>query len=101
MRALHVVGHYACRNRNSAKTGRLSEHAFGRAIDIGTIALNNGRQITVLNGWRKPKEGRILKRAHAAACGTFGTVLGPNANKFHQDHFHFDTARNRSRPYCR
>jgi len=38
---------------------------------------------------------------HRAACGPFGTVLGPNADRFHQDHFHFDTARHRSGPYCR
>jgi hypothetical protein len=28
-------------------------------------------------------------------------VLGPNANSFHRDHFHFDTARYRSGSYCR
>jgi hypothetical protein len=38
---------------------------------------------------------------HKAACGPFGTVLGPNSNRFHQDHFHFDTARYRSGSYCR
>lgn len=101
VKALHIVGSYACRNRNNAKTGRLSEHAKGRAIDIRTIALKDGKQITVLDGWRKPEEGRILRRAHAAACGPFGTVLGPNANRFHRDHFHFDTARYRSGSYCR
>ena len=35
--SLRVVSHYACRNRNSASSGRLSEHAFGRAIDIAGI----------------------------------------------------------------
>jgi len=30
-----------------------------------------------------------------------GTVLGPEANRFHRDHFHFDTAEYRSGPYCR
>lgn len=101
VKALHIVGSYACRNRNNARSGRLSEHAKGRAIDIRTIALKNGRQITVLEGWRREEEGRILRRAHAAACGPFGTVLGPNANRFHRDHFHFDTARYRSGSYCR
>ena len=101
VRSLRVVAHYACRNRNNAKNGRLSEHAKGRAIDIAAITLNNGQQITVLEGWRTQQQGQILKRAHRAACGPFGTVLGPNANRFHQDHFHFDTARYRSGPYCR
>lgn len=101
VKSLRVVSHYACRNRNSAKSGRLSEHAKGRAIDIAAINLNNGQQITVLKGWRNAQQGPILKKAHKAACGPFGTVLGPNANRFHQDHFHFDTARYRSGSYCR
>ncbi len=101
VRSLKIVAHYACRNRNSAKSGRLSEHAKGRAVDISAINLNNGQTITVLKGWRTKQQGPILKRAHKAACGPFGTVLGPNANRFHQDHFHFDTARYRSGSYCR
>ena len=101
VKSLRIVAHYACRNRNSARSGRLSEHAKGRAVDIAAINLNNGQQITVLQGWRHKQTGPILKRAHKAACGPFGTVLGPNANKFHQDHFHFDTARYRSGSYCR
>ncbi|WP_298298389.1 extensin family protein [uncultured Litoreibacter sp.] len=101
VRSLKVVAHYACRNRNSAKSGRLSEHAKGRAVDISAINLNNGQTITVLKGWRAKQQGPILKKAHKAACGPFGTVLGPNANRFHQDHFHFDTARYRSGSYCR
>jgi len=51
VKALHIVGSYACRNRNNARSGRLSER--------------------------------------------------PNANRFHRDHFHFDTARYRSGSYCR
>lgn len=101
VKSLKVVAHYACRNRNNKRGGRLSEHAKGRAIDIAAINLNNGQQITVLKGWRNRQQGPILKRAHKAACGPFGTVLGPNANRYHQDHFHFDTARYRSGSYCR
>ncbi len=101
VRSLTVVSHYACRNRNNAKTGRLSEHAKGRAVDISAINLNNGQTITVLKGWPNRQQGRILRQAHRAACGPFGTVLGPEANRFHLDHFHFDTARYRSGPFCR
>lgn len=99
--SLRVVSHYACRNRNSAATGRLSEHAFGRAIDIAGIKLNSGREITVLKGWNASGDGARLRQMWRAACGPFGTVLGPNANRFHADHFHFDTARYRSGSYCR
>lgn len=99
--SLRVVSHYACRNRNSASSGRLSEHSFGRAIDIAGIKLNSGREITVLRGWNNAGDGAKLRQMWRAACGPFGTVLGPNANKFHRDHFHFDTARYRSGSYCR
>ncbi|WP_458792440.1 extensin-like domain-containing protein [Yoonia sp. MH D7] len=99
--SLRVVSHYACRNRNAASTGRLSEHATGRAVDIAGIKLNSGREITVLNGWNTDADGARLRRMWQAACGPFGTVLGPDANRFHRDHFHFDTARYRSGSYCR
>jgi hypothetical protein len=42
-------------------------------------------------------EAAFLRRLHKGACGTFGTVLGPDANEAHRNHFHFDlTARKRS-----
>lgn len=99
--SLRVVGGYACRNRNAAASGKLSEHAFGRAIDIAGIGLNTGREITVLTGWNSKRDSAALRRMWQAACGPFGTVLGPNANAQHRDHFHFDTARYRSGSYCR
>ncbi len=99
--ALRVAAHYSCRTRNNQKGAKISEHGKGRAIDISSIVLRNGAEITVLEGWRDARQGPILKTVHRAACGPFGTVLGPNANRFHQDHFHFDTARYRSGPFCR
>lgn len=99
--SLRIVSHYACRNRNAASTGRLSEHAFGQAVDIAGIRLASGCEITVLQGWNTKGDGQSLRRMWQAACGPFGTVLGPNANRFHRDHFHFDTARYRRGSYCR
>ena len=99
--SLRVVSHYACRNRNAAASGRLSEHSFGKAIDIAGIGLKSGREITVLTGWNSSRDSAALQRMWRAACGPFGTVLGPNANRFHRDHFHFDTASYRSGSYCR
>ncbi len=101
IKSLRVVAHYACRTRNNQRGARLSEHAKGKAIDIAAINLKNGTSLTVLSDWRNRRPGRVLKRMHQAACGPFGTVLGPNANRYHQDHFHFDTADYRSGPYCR
>ncbi len=43
----------------------------------------------------------FLKGAHHTACKIFGTVLGPEANDAHRDHFHVDLAERRRRNYCR
>ena len=99
--SLRIVSHYACRNRNNGSGGRLSEHAFGRAIDVAGIGLKNGQEITVLTDWGRGDRGQALRAMWRAACGPFGTVLGPEANRYHRDHFHFDTARYRSGSYCR
>lgn len=46
-------------------------------------------------------ELRFLKALHKRACGIFTTVLGPEANAAHHDHFHFDLATRRlSATYC-
>ena len=98
---LEVMGHYSCRTRNNQPGARVSEHGRGRAIDIGGIRLANGASISVLRGWRDAQHGQILKALHRGACGIFGTVLGPASDRFHQNHFHFDTARYRSGAFCR
>lgn len=99
--SIRTMGDYSCRNRNNGAGGKLSEHAKGRAIDIGAIVLKSGQEISVLRGWGTKADGAQLRQMWQAACGPFGTVLGPAANSFHRDHFHFDTARYRSGSYCR
>ena len=101
LKALRVAAHYACRTRNNRPGARISEHGKGRAIDISAVQLRDGTLITVRNGWRGKRTGPLLRQAHRGACGPFGTVLGPAADRYHQDHFHFDTARHRGGPYCR
>ena len=96
---IQVPSHYACRTRNSRRGARISEHAKGNAIDISAFTLADGTRITVL-GWRG-RDRRVLRRLHASACGPFGTVLGPDSDRFHQDHFHFDIADYRNGPYFR
>lgn len=98
---LQVAAHYACRTRNSRKGAKISEHGKGRAIDISAFTLHDGSEISVLRHWGSGKKGRILKKMHRSACGKFGTVLGPNSDRHHRDHFHFDTARHRGGSYCR
>ncbi|WP_323780805.1 extensin family protein [Thalassovita sp.] len=98
---IRIFASYSCRTRNNQKGARISEHGKGHAIDIGGFILKNGDEITVLDGWKKRKERKILRKMHKSACGTFGTVLGPESDRFHKNHFHFDTARYRSGSYCR
>jgi hypothetical protein len=42
----------------------------------------------------------FLRRLHKGACGPFATVLGPDANEAHRDHFHLDLATRKSRAFC-
>ncbi len=95
-----VMGSYSCRTRNNRRGARLSEHAGGRAIDIGGVTLGDGRKVRVLQDWGKGNKGTFLRRIWKQACGPFKTVLGPDGDRFHQDHLHFDTARRRS-TFCR
>ncbi len=98
---LQVAAHYACRTRNNRKGARISEHGKGRAIDISGFKMADGEVVTVLNGWRKNPSKKQLTKVWRGACGPFGTVLGPNSDRYHRDHFHLDTARYRSGTYCR
>jgi hypothetical protein len=43
----------------------------------------------------------FLRKAQDTACTVFGTVLGPEANNAHRNHFHVDLATRRNGSYCR
>ncbi len=98
---LKVAAHYACRTRNNRPGARISEHGRGKAIDISAFTMRSGKEVTVLKDWGKGAGGRALRKIWRAACGPFGTVLGPSADRYHRDHFHMDTASYRSGPYCK
>jgi hypothetical protein len=50
---------------------------------------------------QKPtKEALFLRAIHEGACKEFGTVLGPEANDPHRNHFHLDLIPRRGRSYC-
>ncbi|MGR3541339.1 MAG: extensin-like domain-containing protein [Hasllibacter sp.] len=98
---MRMAAGYVCRTRNHRPGARLSEHSFGRAIDLASFTLDDGTIVTVLNGWNDPEWRDELRTVWRGACGPFGTVLGPNADAAHRDHFHFDTAAYRSGSYCR
>jgi hypothetical protein len=95
-----TMGSYACRTQNNAGRWR-SEHARGRAVDIGGFVLSNGTEVTVAGGWGKTPEGAFLREIWRQGCGPFATVLGPDADRRHRDHLHLDTAPRGGEPYCR
>ena len=61
-------------------------------MDVTGFKLEDGRTVTVAGDWTDAlsSEGRLLRYAHDAACSQFTTVLGPEANALHHDHFHVD-----------
>ncbi len=86
---IETFGTYNC--RPIAGSGKLSEHAHSNAVDVSAFRLSDGRRITVQDGWNgDPATQRFLKTVHASACKRFSTVLSPNYNAAHRDHFHFD-----------
>lgn len=43
---------------------------------------------------------KFLRDIHASACKYFGTVLGPEANNAHRNHFHLDMAQRNRGNFC-
>lgn len=105
IREIRTAGSYACRRRNHQANARLSEHAFGNAIDIMSFVFNDGNVVTVKGGWRgSEQEQGFLRDVFHGACQRFKTVLGPGSDALHYDHFHLDLARHDARGqrrYCK
>lgn len=89
---LHHMGTYSCRKRNGKSVGRLSEHAFGRAIDIRSFELADGTVIDVGRDWfRAGRKSEFLRTLAQRACDRFAVVLSPSHDHAHRDHLHLDT----------
>lgn len=90
VKTIHHYGGYACRGRSSNKA-RLSEHSYGKAIDIGAFELEDGTIISLSRHWSAgDKKQAFLRRVAAGACPYFSVVLTPNSDSKHKDHFHLD-----------
>jgi len=85
----------AARKSREKETGNL--HKTGLKAD-GTRAPLLAATASVTAA--KTVESAFLKRLHSGACGVFGTVLGPEANEAHRDHFHFDMKERKGRGVC-
>ncbi|MFD2053406.1 extensin family protein [Mesorhizobium calcicola] len=87
LKSIGQASAFVCRPRHG--TRKLSEHAFGNALDIASFTLSDGKKIEV--GPAPPeKDAKFLDAVRKAACGPFKTVLGPGADPDHALHFHLD-----------
>ncbi len=94
---IETMGSYSCRNIGGS--GKLSEHAHANAIDVAAFILADGRRISISDSWTGTQpERNFLRTIHDSACKRFGTVLSPDYNSAHRDHFHFDMS---GEGYCR
>jgi hypothetical protein len=89
--SLRVVASYDCRTRDHVPGAKLSEHAFGNAIDIAGFRAGD-HWIEVGGKDNSADEVRFLDAVRAAACKRFMTVLGPGSDSDHATHFHLDLA---------
>lgn len=88
------LGSFACRNVYGRSDGRLSQHATANALDIAGFRLADGQRINLLRDWKDSGDkGRFLRQVRDGACKDFNTVLGPDYNAAHQNHFHLDMGR--------
>lgn len=87
---VETMGSYAC--RNVAGSSRRSAHATAQAIDVAAFHLADGRRVSVLDDWDEgtSAEREFLRIVQRSACKRFETVLGPEYNAAHRNHFHLE-----------
>ncbi|WP_256587678.1 extensin family protein [Pseudomonas sp. Irchel 3E13] len=85
------LGSYACRNIYNRAEGRRSQHASANALDIAGFRLKDGQRIELQKDWNgEGPKAQFLRQVHEGACESFNTVLGPDYNAAHHNHFHLD-----------
>lgn len=87
------LGSYNCRRMYGRGTGAFSEHATADAVDVAGFRLSDGTEIRIVRDWQGGgAKAAFLREVSAGACDLFATVLGPEYNAAHRDHFHLDQA---------
>ena len=88
---LENLGSYNC--RKIAGKQAQSEHSTANAIDISAFILADGTRVTLINDWTPgDKRSEFLHAVRDGSCGLFSTVLSPDHNAAHANHFHLDMA---------
>lgn len=84
-------GSYSC--RTIAGGDRWSEHATANAIDVAAFILTDGTVISLSEHWdESAQKAAFLRTVRDGSCDLFSSVLSPDYNAAHADHFHFDQA---------
>ena len=86
-------GSFSCRRIYGRDEGAYSEHSTADAVDVAGFRLANGTRIPVLGDWGGAGDkAAFLREVRDGACDLFSTVLSPDYNAAHADHFHLDQA---------
>lgn len=99
---IETLGSYAC--RNVAGTTKRSAHSRAEAIDVSGFVLADGRKISLIEDWDggTAAEREFLRVVKSSACKRFGTVLSPEYDRAHADHFHLEGSyKGSSNSFCR
>lgn len=79
---------YQCRDQRSG--GKLSEHAFGNAVDVMGLEFDKKGPLTIGTHAEGSPEAAFQDAVRKGACPVFNTVLGPGSDSDHGDHLHLD-----------
>ncbi|MBW6522912.1 extensin family protein [Sphingomonas sp. RHCKR47] len=91
-------GSYSCRRIYGRDAGNWSDHSTADAVDIAGFRMADGRRVTVVRDWTggdseaARQDAAFLREVRDGACRLFATVLSPDYNAAHRDHFHLDQA---------
>ncbi len=89
---LKLLGTYSC--RSIAHISTMSEHSYMNAVDVGGFRFADGHDIVIARDWNSedPIVRQFLRTVGDQSCQIFNTVLGPDYNSDHYNHFHLDLA---------
>lgn len=87
LKSIAQASAYVCRPRHNGQ--KMSEHAFGNALDIASFTLQDG-SIVEVGPAPGQKQAKFLDAVRKKACGPFKTVLGPGSDADHARHLHLD-----------
>jgi hypothetical protein len=76
-------------------------HSIVKAVKAKPNALPEPPPVAVAPATPAPDaKTEFVRTVHDEACNVFGTVLGPEANDAHKNHFHLDMKARRRSPFC-